>query len=251
MPVPEGVAPELSAPVVFWIVPPVHVGVPGAHVPPFPVTVRPPAEPVPLRTMPFAGDFAAVPAEMLRNVSPLAPIVVLVTLSAVPVVLVSVLVAPVMVSAPAPVEEMPGLAPELTVTPAKVKVAALLAPVRVAPAAPVVVSPVRVMVPPMSLSATAVPVVVATEVWATSTLVIAPAGSLRPALAPVESASALTKALLFRVAVPCTVAVPVPIVGRVIVPAGGVIPISVSKLAKPVTPCPTSHSPVLSAIPVV
>ena len=60
-------------------------------------------------------------------------------------------------------------------TPVKAKDAALLAPVRLAPVPPLVVSPVRVIVPPMSLSATPVPVVVATEVWATSTPVIAPA----------------------------------------------------------------------------
>ena len=50
--------------------------------------------------------------------------------------------------------------------------------------------------------------------------------------------------------VPCTVAVPVAIAGRAIVPAGGVMPISASKLARRSTPCPTSHSPVLSVIPV-
>jgi hypothetical protein len=69
------------------MVPPVHVGVAVVQVPPLPVTVRPAVGPVLLTTIPFAPPVA----EMLRNVSPEAPIVVFATLRAVPVVVVSVL----------------------------------------------------------------------------------------------------------------------------------------------------------------
>src|SRR5438093_4967545 len=77
---------------VFWIVPPD----PFFALPESPVTVRPPLEPVLLSTIPLAGPDAAVPAEMLWNFSPVAPIVVPVTFSAVPVVVVSVFVTPVL-----------------------------------------------------------------------------------------------------------------------------------------------------------
>src|SRR4051812_44998570 len=87
IPVPGGVNVELSAPTMFWIVPPVHVGVAVVHVPALPVTVRPAVVPVLLSTIPFAAPFA----EMLRNVSPLAPIVVLAMLRGVPVLVESVL----------------------------------------------------------------------------------------------------------------------------------------------------------------
>ena len=86
-------------PVVLWIVPPVQSAVSGAltvagvptaltvTVPPqlpaeLPVTINAPAAPVVFSTMPFGAPFA----EMLWNVSPLAPMVVLATFSAVPVV---------------------------------------------------------------------------------------------------------------------------------------------------------------------
>src|SRR4051812_6858716 len=75
--------------VVFWIVPPL-----GAA--PVPVTVSPPLDPVVLSTIPLGAPFA----DMLRNVSPLPPIVVFATLSAVPVVVASVLVAPVTFAVP-------------------------------------------------------------------------------------------------------------------------------------------------------
>src|SRR5258706_16463810 len=71
-----------SAPVAFLSAPPVPAL-------PVPVTVRPAVAPVLLRTIPLAGPEPAevpVPAEMLLNVRPLAPILVLITLSAVPVV---------------------------------------------------------------------------------------------------------------------------------------------------------------------
>src|SRR5438105_336577 len=67
------------------MVPPVQVAT-DVQVPPEPDTVRPSA-PVLLRTMPFTAPFD----EMLRNVKPLAPMVVFATFRAVPVVVVSVL----------------------------------------------------------------------------------------------------------------------------------------------------------------
>ena len=77
MPMPLVVLP--SAPVLCWIVPPEPAV-------PVPVTVRPPSAPVVLRLMP--ARCRAVPAEMLWNVRSSAPMVVLATLSAVPVVVV-------------------------------------------------------------------------------------------------------------------------------------------------------------------
>src|SRR5437764_771810 len=68
--------------VVFWIVPPVQVEPSEVQVPALPVTVKPPLEPVLFSTIPLDEPFA----EMLRNVMPLAPMVVLATLSAIPVV---------------------------------------------------------------------------------------------------------------------------------------------------------------------
>ena len=78
--------------VMFWMVPPVPAG-------PVPVTVRPALAPVPLRTMPFGAPLA----EMLWNVIPLAPMVVLATFSAVPVVVAIVLAVPVTLTVPPPV----------------------------------------------------------------------------------------------------------------------------------------------------
>ena len=76
-------APRIPLPVECWIVPPV----PAA---PVPVTVSPPLEPVGVEQIPFAAPFE----EMLWKVRPLAPIVVLATSSAVPVVVVSVSLRP-------------------------------------------------------------------------------------------------------------------------------------------------------------
>src|SRR5215831_11559373 len=53
--------------------------------------------------MPFVGPEAAVPALIDRNVRPLEPMVVLATLRAVPVVVVSVLLDPVTFTVPPPV----------------------------------------------------------------------------------------------------------------------------------------------------
>src|SRR5262249_60215973 len=78
-----------------------------------PLTVRPPLEPVVLRTIPFAAPFAA----MLLKLRPLAPIVVFATLSAVPVVVASVLADPVTLTVPPPVAVNAGLAPVESETP--------------------------------------------------------------------------------------------------------------------------------------
>src|SRR3972149_95605 len=94
-----------------------------------PFTFRPPLAPVVLSTMPLVGPLAAVPAEILRNSSLFAPIVLLVTFSAVPRVGVSLLIrAPVAAAlqglssqtstadAP-PVAAKAGLAPVLSTRP--------------------------------------------------------------------------------------------------------------------------------------
>src|SRR5215218_2127405 len=115
MPIPALVLP--SAPVLCWIVPPEQsavfgtvrvAAVPaafGATDPPhtplvFPVTVTPPEAPVLSSTIPTPAVPEAVPALIDRNVRPLDPMFVLVTVSAVPVVVVSVLVAPVTLTVP-------------------------------------------------------------------------------------------------------------------------------------------------------
>src|SRR5947207_3235202 len=141
-----GEPPVTSAPVLFAICPPEHPEVSAAvHVPPLPLTVSPPVAPVLFRIMPA---LLLLPVEsMLRNVSPLAPMVVLATFSAVPVVDVSVLAAPVITSVPPPVAVKPALAPELTTTFEKLNVELVLVPVKLAPAPPTVVRPVKVNVP--------------------------------------------------------------------------------------------------------
>jgi hypothetical protein len=65
--------------------------------------------------MPLVGPDAAVPAEILRNFKPPAPIVVFATLSAVPVVVVRVLAVSVDVTVPPPVATKAGLVPVLSV----------------------------------------------------------------------------------------------------------------------------------------
>src|SRR5438045_1287020 len=66
------------------MVPPVQVGVAGVQAPPLPMILKAPV-PVAFKTMPLEG-FVLLPVTlMLRNVNPLAPIV-LETLRAVPVV---------------------------------------------------------------------------------------------------------------------------------------------------------------------
>src|SRR3954469_363943 len=116
MPVPTGAAEESSAPVVLRIWPPEHPLVSAVvQVPPLPVTTRLPLAPVLLRTMPLAGPDAAVPLEMLWKVRALAPIVVLATFSAVPVVDEIVLPVPETTTVPPPVALKP--APDVLVIP--------------------------------------------------------------------------------------------------------------------------------------
>ena len=105
MPVPIGVADELSAPTVFRIVPPVQPVVsPLVHgLPVAPaVTVSSPALPVVFSTIPLAGSAAAVPlpASMRWKVRSLAPMSVFDTSSATPETLLIVLPAPVTFSVP-------------------------------------------------------------------------------------------------------------------------------------------------------
>ena len=92
--------------------------------------------------------------------------------------------------------------------------------------------------------------VVVSDTWLTVTPLMLATGSVMAGDVPVEMARPLTVTLLLSCTVPWTVAVPVPIAGRPIVPLGGVIPMSVSKSVEPVTPCPISHSVVLSVLPV-
>src|SRR5438045_8854401 len=125
-----------SDPVLCWIVPPVPAL-------PLPVTVKPPADPVVSRMMPFDELFAPEPDEMLRKVRPAAPIFVLVTLSAVPEVVESVLTIDVLfcvaVTVPPPVAMKQSLAPVLALMPA---VKAIVALVLLVSWMPVPVSPI-------------------------------------------------------------------------------------------------------------
>src|SRR5262245_30975422 len=109
IPVPTGIAVLLSAPTVFWMRPPVHVGVAEVQTPALPVTVRPAVAPVVFNTIPFAAPLA----EILRNVRPLAPMLVLATFSAVPVVVAIVFTIVVLfcvaVTVPPPVAVNAGL----------------------------------------------------------------------------------------------------------------------------------------------
>src|SRR3954470_1494540 len=79
---------------------------------PVPLTVTPPEAPVVLSTIPFAPPLA----EILRNFSPEAPIVVFATLRAVPVVVVRVLVVSVADTVPPPVALKAVLEPVLSVS---------------------------------------------------------------------------------------------------------------------------------------
>ena len=69
-----------------------------------------------------------------------------------------------------------------------------------------------------------------------------------PADTPVAMTTPCTFAFVASVTVPPIVAVPAPVAGRVIVPAGGVMDISVSN--GPVAGCPISHSPEFKVRPV-
>src|SRR6185436_2583652 len=126
--------------VVRWIVPPVPA-------PPVPLTLRPPDDPVLLRTMPLAGPLAAVPAVMLRNSRLLALIVVWATLSAVPVVVVSVLTSPPVAAALHGFSSQTSMVPPLVAAgPGPVAANAALAPVvAVRPPRKLIVAPVLVV----------------------------------------------------------------------------------------------------------
>src|SRR5262249_7739830 len=141
--------------VLLWMAPPVHVTV-EVHEPPFPDTVKPPDAPVPLRTIPFVPPLE----EMLRKVRPLAPMVVLLTLSAVPVVVLIVLSLVPIVTLTA----VPGLValnamPDVVVMASPPLEKLIVAPVFVArftaPLAPVLmvlVLPLKLNVPPVLLA---------------------------------------------------------------------------------------------------
>jgi hypothetical protein len=94
----------------------------GATLPPhtpaeLPVTERPPPlAPVLSSTIPIPALPAAVPASILRKVSPLAPIVVFWTVSAVADVVAIVFAEPVTLTVPPPVAENAALAAVLSVS---------------------------------------------------------------------------------------------------------------------------------------
>ena len=97
--------------------------------------------------MPFNPPFD----EMLRNVSPLAPMVVPVTFKAVPVVVVSVLDVPVTLTVPPPFAVKALLMPVLAVMP-PVKLIVLPGLVsRLMPSPVSLMAPVKAMVPPVWL----------------------------------------------------------------------------------------------------
>ena len=143
-----GVADESSPPVELRISPPVQPAVfARVHVPPLPLTIKRPLAPVVLSTMPLVAPFA----EIERKFRLAAPMLVLATLSAMPVVVESVFVAPATLTMPPPVAAKAELAPELTTTP-PVKLTVL--PVLVARLTPrplSVIDPLNVAVPPVRL----------------------------------------------------------------------------------------------------
>src|SRR5436190_24278341 len=113
--------------------------------------------------MPFAGPLAgdAVPAEMLLKVSPLAPIVVLATLSAVPVVVVSVLtivvlfwvaltVPPLVAAGPGPVAVTAAFAPVERLSPPVKLIVAPVFELSKMPLAVLETAPLKATVPPVS-----------------------------------------------------------------------------------------------------
>jgi hypothetical protein len=222
---------EIPVPVELWIDPPSHVWVAIVHTEPLPVTIRPPlpaAVPVLLRIIPFVDEPVF---EMLRKVRLEAPIDVLTIFSAVAVVLVKVLLAPVTVMVPPPVALKPVLAPELTTTFEKLKVELVLVPVKLAPAPPAVVSPVKVKVPVELLEKlTPVPVVVVTLTSLTEAPVIAAAGSSMPVSVVELMLNPRAVVFVFSVVVPVklvTVPLPLFMTGKAALPVGGVSPMIV------------------------
>lgn len=146
---------------------------------PSPDTVSPPDEPVVFSTTPFAGPLAAVPAEMLRNSSLFAPMVVSATLSAVPVVaerrLTTAPVAPGLhgfssqtSTVPPPVAAKAGLAPVLNSRPPEKRTVAPVLPVSEtplpSPSSPSVIAPEKALTPPV------VPVTCTS--WPTSSVIV-------------------------------------------------------------------------------
>ena len=103
------------------------------------------AEPVLFSTMPLAAPFE----ETLRKVSPVAPMVVLATLSAVPVVVASVFAEPVTLTVPPPVALNALLAPALAVTPPVTLIVVPVLELRLMPVPVSVIAPLRAIVPPV------------------------------------------------------------------------------------------------------
>ncbi len=159
------------------------------------------------------------------------------------------LITPAKVNAPVPPSMSTAPVVVLAIDAADGTVTAAATLVRLIPVpTPFLSRSLNVRVPATLLRVSGVPVVVVNAVWVTSTPVIPPVPT-RAADAPVEIARPCSLALVSRVTVPPIVVVPVPIAGRAIVPAGGVIANSVSK--GPVAAWPISHSPVLRVSPVV
>ena len=128
MPIPAVVLP--SAPVLCWIVPPLPAE-------PVPLTISEPVAPVVSRLIPTPAVPAPVPALMLWNLRSATPMVVLATLSAVPDVVVMVLVVAVDDTVPPPVALKPVFAAvERVNTPVKLIVDPVLV-VRSTPLPPV------------------------------------------------------------------------------------------------------------------
>src|SRR4051812_2570953 len=144
---------EMPSPVLLAMVPPVPDEA-------LPVTVRCPDEPVVSSLMPFTAPLE----ETLRNVTLLAPIVVLAMVSAVPVVLVSVFAAPVTSIVPLLVAENAALVPDDRVTPPVRWIVAPLLFVMATPGPDVsLMAPDRVTPPPVMLTIdTVAPVALAT-----------------------------------------------------------------------------------------
>ena len=92
---------------------------------------------------------AAVPASIDLNVSPDAPIVVPSTLSAVPLVVASVLFAPVRLTVPPPVALKALLAPLLTMTPPVKLIVAPVFKLRLTPVPVSLIAPLNATVPPL------------------------------------------------------------------------------------------------------
>src|SRR5262249_3427870 len=131
-----------------WIDPPVQVGAATVQVPPLPVTVRPPLEPVVSSLMPLAAPLDDIDWKVKFEL----PIVVFATLSAVPVVVASVLAGGWALRVRARVGVRGGLVPVERVTPPLRLMVAPVSLVRLmpCPVPPVsVICPARLIVPPV------------------------------------------------------------------------------------------------------